>query len=510
MPIPKILHFTWKTKTLPKGFAKMFARWQSTHADWDIRLWDDAEIRALVADHYPAQLAVFDRYPSGIFRADAFRFFVLHRFGGVYADLDMEPLGSLDALVGRSECFVGAEPELHVRDNDARYRGMPFVLCNAFMGSVSEHPFWAECIAALERCFCEDVVDATGPRFINGIALQLEREMRPDVLLPNFWSPLAGTGRPWPTPEAYADRIERHFRTIGRGETALVSHLWRNSWVMPIAWKGPNFWRIPNWLSWQNRRRKYPELAKVQIAAPSVDYDDQALKPLVELPNVWLAVDLTNGGSAEALAGAIGGLTYPRETLQVALCGGTPELRDRCRRLLLDRGLVVAVEEWGGLLGRNKALEAAAAMGAVCVLLDGMAVRLDPDCIETLLSAGRPVVSGRVVGESGRASNPHAFLYGGDLFKALYRSGARTGVVSDVAIRERLPFANFSALRIAPLTSVGPRFLLVHPEVSRSGLRFSEAPYKSHADSEGFAIAARDRGFEVCGMPNVVVTVSGL
>jgi hypothetical protein len=52
-------------------------------------LWTDSTSRHFVARHYPSFLATFDSYAYPIQRADAIRYFVLHRFGGIYMDLDI-------------------------------------------------------------------------------------------------------------------------------------------------------------------------------------------------------------------------------------------------------------------------------------------------------------------------------------------------------------------------------------------------------------------------------------
>ena len=52
-------------------------------------MWTDSSSRAFIAQHYPSFLPTFDSYPYGIQRADAIRYFVLHRFGGIYMDLDV-------------------------------------------------------------------------------------------------------------------------------------------------------------------------------------------------------------------------------------------------------------------------------------------------------------------------------------------------------------------------------------------------------------------------------------
>lgn len=503
MSIPKIIHFTWKTKTLTRFAQRTWEEWKRTHPDYQLKLWDDSDIRALVAEHYPEHLATFDGYRSGIFRADAWRFFVLHHAGGIYADLDMWPKGRIDRLCEESSCFVGAEPEIHVEENDGRYRGMPFVLCNAFMGSKPGHVFWQRCIEAMARCSAtEDVVDATGPRFVNGIALQLSHEERPDVLLPNFWSPLSGWGTPAPTSDAYADAVAAEFRTIGRGEKALVSHLWRNSWLMPVYYKGPKFWRIPNRVQWWWRRRQHGELAGLAFGRPSRSYARQIFSPPETLPELFLAVDLSAGTKVVA---ALKSLSYPRNSLAIGLFGvdaaaiGAVSADLAKVKLGCEVFSPVALEA----ARRNAMLESA--RGKHCVILDGRVSAIPAGTLEALVAVDRPVVTLEVVDGEGRDRNEGTMLYTQDIFKAIYRAGGREGDARLPVSGAVRPLVDFRYLRVAPVTTAGDDMLLVRAEVIAAGVRFPENAYKVHRGSRAFSLLARDKGFEVAALPNQTI-----
>lgn len=505
MPIPKILHFTWKTKTLTKFAQRIWDAWAESHPDWELRLWDDADIRALVAADYPQHLATFDSYPSGIYRADAFRFFVLHRVGGVYADLDVVPLRKIDELIGRTECFVGAEPVKHVEDNES-YRGLPMSLCNAFMGSAPGHVFWQRCLEAMARCVCDDVVDATGPRFVNGVALTSPRNERPDALPPSYWSPQAGDGRKYPTPDTYCDLLARHFRVIGQNEPALVSHLWRNSWFMPIFYKGPAFWKIPNRVQWAWRQRTAGELARTRFARPTLDYDWQAFSPPAELPKLYLALDLSETDGI-SVASALAGLDYPADRLAVGLFAhdDATELSGKLAAL----GFSVEVHRANtGSAARHDAMLAAGRAHDAVVIADGRLTSIPADALRLMAAAQRPVVGVNAHGDDGSERNESSFLYHADAFKRLYRAVKRYGVVPPVASRDPFSLRFFRYLNIAPLTSAGADLLFVSKAVGEAGVRFADRPYKYHLDVEAFCILARDKGFEVCALPNVVVTTS--
>jgi hypothetical protein len=507
MTIPKIIHFTWKTKTLTRFAQRTWDEWKRTHPDYELKLWDDADIRRLVAEHYPDHLETFDGYRSGIFRADAWRFFVLHHEGGIYADLDMWPKGRIDRLLEESACFVGAEPEIHVEENDGRYRGMPFLLCNAFMGSEPGHVFWQRCIDEMARCSAtEDVVDATGPRFVNGVGLRVPREERPDVLLPNFWSPLSGWGTPASTSDAYADAVETEFRTIGRGEPALVSHLWRNSWLMPVYYKGPRFWRIPNMVQWWWRGRQHQELAGLAFGRPSRSYAKQIIEQPAVWPEIFVAVDLSAGSAA--VASVLKAISYPQDSMSIGLFDSEAGAIGAVSAELAAAGLGFEVfapiaDDVGR---RNGMLDVA--RGKICVMLDGRVTAMPAGTLEAMVAANRPLVTVEVVDGEGRDRNQATMLYTKDIFKSLYRAGGRDGDAQLPVSGSARPLVDFRYLTVAPVTVVGADLLLVQPQVIAEGVRFQDKAYKTHTGSRAFALMARDRGFEVAALPNVTVVTT--
>lgn len=164
MDIPGIIHQTWKTASVPEEFTCYTGTWKTFHPAWDYRLWTDDDNRRFLQAHYPSFMDVYDAYSSNIKRADAVRYFLLHHYGGLYADLDFECLKSLEPLfaAGRT-CLLGYEPALHSKKLYNRRR----LVCNAIMASAPGHRFWKHVFSVLRRNADErDVMDATGPRML--------------------------------------------------------------------------------------------------------------------------------------------------------------------------------------------------------------------------------------------------------------------------------------------------------------------------------------------------------
>lgn len=153
LSIPKLIHQTWKTQDIPESLFRphWIESWRNL-TGFEYKLWTDEDNRRLIAEHYPWFLSVYDGYDTHIKRVDAARYFILHRYGGVYADLDFVCLKSLDELLAGRDLLFGYE--------------RPGTLGNAIMGGAPEHPALDRLIHKLAHHAHENVLVATGPAFV--------------------------------------------------------------------------------------------------------------------------------------------------------------------------------------------------------------------------------------------------------------------------------------------------------------------------------------------------------
>jgi len=107
--IPHIIHQVWDTNMVPMRYEKWIKTWKALHPTWEHWFWTLDDVRDLVVKHYSDHLVLYDSYQEPIFRADVMRYFVLHRFGGIYVDLDMEALKPLDNWTFHYNCLVSEE-----------------------------------------------------------------------------------------------------------------------------------------------------------------------------------------------------------------------------------------------------------------------------------------------------------------------------------------------------------------------------------------------------------------
>ena len=97
------------------------------------------------------------------------RYFILHKYGGIYADLDMQCLTSFDILLDQVRgVVVSGENQKH-KDGQQR-------IGNAIILSSKNHPFWAKVFQGLLECFeksnaqkISSVFVTTGPSFLHEV-----------------------------------------------------------------------------------------------------------------------------------------------------------------------------------------------------------------------------------------------------------------------------------------------------------------------------------------------------
>ena len=160
--IPRIVHQTWKTCS---NISHLQSQWRSgcstMNSDWEWWLWSDEDNRRLIAEHYPWFLDTYDAYQHPITRVDAVRLFYLHRFGGLYLDLDFACLHPIDQLMPQPDghaIFSYQYPD--------QLLGKIGAVANNVMAAPPGHPFFTRAISDLQRSRNASVLFAAGPNFL--------------------------------------------------------------------------------------------------------------------------------------------------------------------------------------------------------------------------------------------------------------------------------------------------------------------------------------------------------
>mmetsp|Transcript_13805 Transcript_13805/g.16765 ORF Transcript_13805/g.16765 Transcript_13805/m.16765 type:complete len:359 (+) Transcript_13805:86-1162(+) len=153
--VPKIIHQQWKDENIPEKFMKWRNKWLEFYPqpEYEYMLWTDENGRQLIEQQYPWFLATYDSYQHNINRADALRYFVLHHYGGIYADLDYEATTNFFEYLPQDQVGMVESPYYWNEKTQ-----------NCLMSSPKDDPFWDDLFVVLvKNSVKEKVLEATGP-----------------------------------------------------------------------------------------------------------------------------------------------------------------------------------------------------------------------------------------------------------------------------------------------------------------------------------------------------------
>lgn len=221
--IPRIIHQVWNDHRVPTEFDAFRASWIRENVGWDYQLWTFDDGAQLIARHYPRLMGAFCSLPKVVQKADLLRYVILHRYGGVYADMDAECVRPFDHLIDGADFVAGFEQ-----------KDYPSV-CNAILCSLPGHPALAAILRWLEGCVDRTTIDAndvshvfatTGSVAITPLILanatDRTRIYPPSVFYPFSW--------------AEKEKCGEHF------PLAWAKHYWVSGWYDEGAYRVGAYW----------------------------------------------------------------------------------------------------------------------------------------------------------------------------------------------------------------------------------------------------------------------------
>jgi mannosyltransferase OCH1-like enzyme len=93
--VPKIIWQTMKANSVPKIMKDYSDSWIGLNPEYEYRFFDDQDIARFIATEFPEFIAVFNKIKQGAVKADLWRYLILYKFGGVYADMDCRCIAPL-------------------------------------------------------------------------------------------------------------------------------------------------------------------------------------------------------------------------------------------------------------------------------------------------------------------------------------------------------------------------------------------------------------------------------
>jgi len=196
----KIIHQVW-FGTIPNKIsaAKTYKNlkpyrdsWINKNPEWFYMSWNLSNCNKLIKQFYPQHLQMFKNYPYEIQRCDAIRYFILHRYGGLYADMDYYCNKPWDEVVNKY-------PEtLYLVQTPNNISSYKIHISNSLMYSaVKNHPYWNSIFIEMELKKDSPyyynrhltIMMTTGPSIINRIFNKYKYRYRINYYPANLFHP---------------------------------------------------------------------------------------------------------------------------------------------------------------------------------------------------------------------------------------------------------------------------------------------------------------------------------
>ena len=122
------MHHIWDGE-IPPLYQNYLNECKKLHPDWEFKFWTDQDIRQLGLNYQD----LYDKMRNYAGKSDIARYEILYKFGGVYRDLDVKCLKSINDLNHIYDFYAPIEyPVL--------YWDRMLVLNNGLIGSKVENP----------------------------------------------------------------------------------------------------------------------------------------------------------------------------------------------------------------------------------------------------------------------------------------------------------------------------------------------------------------------------------
>jgi len=93
--IPKTIWQTMKSNHVPFILKEYANSWIENNPEYEYRFCDDEEIINFIKNDFPEYLEAYKRIKYGASKADLWRYLIIYKYGGVYADMDCKCLNPL-------------------------------------------------------------------------------------------------------------------------------------------------------------------------------------------------------------------------------------------------------------------------------------------------------------------------------------------------------------------------------------------------------------------------------
>jgi hypothetical protein len=176
--IPRIIHQTAPVdinKWHPIWF-KCQESWNKMYPEYTYMLWNDESMDNFMKKEFPQYYNLYKAYPRNIMRIDAARYFILYKYGGIYADMDYEVCHDFMHLIPPNMVSICESP---YKENENCQ--------NSLIISPKKHKFWKKVFLELEKSKNDKlIISVAGPQMIDRVVKDYKNKDKYINILPYY------------------------------------------------------------------------------------------------------------------------------------------------------------------------------------------------------------------------------------------------------------------------------------------------------------------------------------
>ena len=168
LKVPLIIFQTWQTHLVPKDMYNTIHNNLILNPEFDYYLFDDNDCEKFIKDNFPDNvLCAFNKIIPGAFKADLWRYCIIHKYGGVYADIKFKIMIDLKKYIEKYN-------QLLVKDKLNDEKNNSEDIYQAAMILIPEQPFLLQAINKIienvkNNFYGKSVLHPTGPRLLGEV-----------------------------------------------------------------------------------------------------------------------------------------------------------------------------------------------------------------------------------------------------------------------------------------------------------------------------------------------------
>lgn len=214
--IPKKIHFIWiGDNALKEEYRVFIDQFKLMYYDYEIKVWNDSDIVSnhIITDNLKEFFC--DSNFSYAFKADILRYLIVHKYGGLYFDVDFQPLRKIQ------DCFLSFDFLGAIQNNGEVAIGFFASSQNnqLLKNVIDSIPDSVQTAREFGYYYNEAIYKITGPEFFNRICIPYKNDSNCFFFTKEYFYPY------W-----FEEKHRKHERFDISSPLSYAVHHWEKSW----------------------------------------------------------------------------------------------------------------------------------------------------------------------------------------------------------------------------------------------------------------------------------------